>query len=254
MNKALKENLIAKLGSSFHYLTKQIEDINKRLSAFKFVGQTYSFHKFINPKLQALHDLTEELVSKGELDETVPTVRRGIKELEELLLQDEDNIKLLEDYRNYFNFDIHIETKNAQGKLVSSPLSKVMGVLSGGQRQAPYYVAIAASMSSAYYPENYTDNTDGIGLVIFDEAFDKLDIPNTQRLIHLFEEMNLQVIVAAPEEKRSSLIECVSSIVSVQRIPSTPDLFMDTEIIGQKAKEMMRAENPVHKSLEDMTT
>ena len=219
-----------------------------------FVGQTYSFHAFVEPKLESIHKLAA-LVNDDKSSDTDEDFKIQLEKFETFLTDEDDNLKLLEDYRNYFRFDIHITSDDPKtGKPRTTPLSKVMGVLSGGQRQAPYYVAIAAAMSSTYYPNAKEGDDNGIGLVIFDEAFDKLDIPNTQRLIHLFEEMNLQVIVAAPEEKRNSLIECVSSIISVQRIPSTPDLFMDTEIIGPKAKHMMLRENPIHRTIDEYNT
>jgi hypothetical protein len=58
------------------------------------------------------------------------------------------------------------------------------------------------------------------------------------------------VVVAAPEEKRASLMECVDSIVTVARMPSTSYVLIDTANIGHRAKQAMAHENPIHKGIE----
>jgi hypothetical protein len=74
-------------------------------------------------------------------------------------------------------------------------------------------------MASAYYPKNMVDEPDGMGLVVFDEAFNNLDAPNTRALLEFFSDLHLQVIVAAPDKVRAMFLETADTIVSVKPPP-----------------------------------
>jgi energy-coupling factor transporter ATP-binding protein EcfA2 len=249
---ALKEDLLTRLGENFERLDLQLKTLNDRLGRYTFVGQRYVFTKAVNLAMKPIHDLVKKLESSPERGllgfaaeggGQAQDVAEGMMEIERLVGSEID-AKDFEDYRKYFEFELNLDSEDGP-----VPFSKIEGVLSGGQRQAPYYVAIAASMVSAYYPRAKTGETQGMGLIVFDEAFDKLDIPNTQALIKLFRSLGLQVIVAAPEEKRASLRECVDSIVNVNRIPRTANVFVETIRINGAAHEAMRRENPAHKGV-----
>ena len=243
MEKSLKEGLIGRLGEQFAMMEQQLDNLNRRLGLYQFVGQTYQFRSQVSSEFSSLHGLIERYSSPTfNLDDD-----SDWKNLEELLLESDD-VRRLEDYRQYFTYELFIEHPDPAdpSKTKSSPFSAIVGKLSGGQRQAPYYVAIAASLVSAYYPKGQDGDTEGMGLLVFDEAFNKLDIPNTQRLVELFRSLGLQVVVAAPEEKRSSLMECVESVISVSRSPGSADVFLDQVRIGPKAWAAMKAENPIH--------
>ncbi|EPX78070.1 SbcC/MukB-like Walker B domain-containing protein [Salipiger mucosus] len=251
METSLTEGLIGRIGEQFALMEEQLDSLNRRLAKYAFVGQTYQFRSAVSAQFLPIYRLvTAEIPA----DQSVLDVAddESLQALDALLEGEGDDVRKYEDYRNYFNFELFIEHPDPEDstRIVSTPFSSVMGKLSGGQRQAPYYVAIAASLVSAYYPKASAGDFEGMGLMVFDEAFNKLDIPNTQRLMDLFRSLGLQVIVAAPEEKRSSLIECVDSVISVSRIPGSADVFIDSVAIGARAKERMFAENPVHQPTE----
>lgn len=247
METSLTEGLIGRIGEQFALMEEQLDSLNRRLSKYSFVGQTYQFRSTVSAQFLPIYRL---VTAEVPADQSVLDVAddESLQALDALLEGESDDVKRYEDYRNYFNFELFIEHPDPEdaSRIVSTPFSSVLGKLSGGQRQAPYYVAIAASLVSAYYPKATPGDYEGMGLMVFDEAFNKLDIPNTQRLMDLFRSLGLQVIVAAPEEKRSSLIECVDSVISVGRNPGSSDVFIDSVSIGAKAKERMFAENPVH--------
>jgi uncharacterized protein YPO0396 len=133
---------------------------------------------------------------------------------------------------------------------VETNLSRRTRKGSGGQKQAPFYVAIAAAMASVYYPGSRNENPDGMGLVVFDEAFNRLDIPNTQAILRFYKDLNLQVVVAAPEEKRMSFLEVMDTIVSVNKLPGDDVMQIDSESPGPRAVAEMRAANPEHLGVE----
>ncbi len=247
METSLKEGLISKLGEQFALMEQQLSNLNRRLAKHTFVGQTYQYRSSVSARFEPIYELVMSQKDMEITEETEADDGR-FDALEELFNSEEKDAKLFEDYRNYFNFELFIEHPDPDNPeiIVATPFSKVIGKLSGGQRQAPHYVAIAASMVNAYYPKAQEGDTDGMGLCLFDEAFNKLDIKNTQRLMDLYRSLGLQVIVAAPEEKRPSLIECVDSIISVNRANGSDEVFIDMAAIGPKAKKAMLDENPVH--------
>ena len=88
-----------------------------------------------------------------------------------------------------------------------------------------------------------------MGLLLFDEAFSKLDIKNTQQLMRLFSDLGLQVVAAAPEDKRISLAECADTMVNVTRANGS-DLYVESVTIGAAARRAMAEQNPVHGGIE----
>ncbi len=255
MEMALKEDLLAQLWEKFELVRTQIDALNARLKSRTFVGQIYSFSRTVAARYKAIHDLAVLVGSSPERGLFGPDAKvtddeyRQAMERIEAIVSSTDAIDGIEDYRQYFEFELDIKTAGEDAEVAEGPadsgFSKKAGKMSGGQRQAPYYVAIAASMVATYYPKGRTGQ--GMGLVMFDEAFNKLDIKNTRALIEFYRSLGLQVIIAAPEDKRPTFLECVDSIVSVVRPPSSDALHMDTETIGARARAAMHAENPEYR-------
>lgn len=252
---ALKEDLLAKMSDRFEKIKTQLDILNKRLSAYSFVGQKYSFKRYISADFKPLYDLVKRIIgsqdaSFAELADKANTadeeMKRAMAQVEEIVTRDQDT-RRLEDYRNYFEFELFLENKAGE----QQAFSKLVGLLSGGQRQAPYYVAIAASMVSVYFPKGGRESSaDGMGLVAFDEAFNKLDIGNTQNLITLYRDLGLQLVIAAPEIHRATFLESVDCIISVTRMNGTDRVAVDAERIGPRARLEMQAANPEHRGVE----
>jgi uncharacterized protein YPO0396 len=80
---------------------------------------------------------------------------------------------------------------------VELSLSKVLKEKSGGESQTPYYVAIAASFYRFYKarPEN------AVRLVVFDEAFNRMDDERIGKILAFYNNLNLQLVISAPPEK-----------------------------------------------------
>lgn len=109
---------------------------------------------------------------------------------------DKQMIQLV-DYRQYLDYDIII-TNTKTGETV--PLSKVSQDSSGGENQAPFYIAICASLLQIYQKcEN------GIRLVLLDEAFSKMTSDRIKPMMKMFRQMNLQVLLITTVEKASAI-------------------------------------------------
>lgn len=285
MEAALKEDLLTKLHDKLNSVRDQLDILNKRLARHRFTGQTYFFSRRVNAAVAKLHRLAEQVAMEparaGAIvsgDQSDPLTAEAMQQIEEILARDQDT-HLLEDYRQYYTFELnmtpdevswaeiraHTSGGDGGGEHDGAPPAdggaprriRITGTLtertskgSGGQKQTPYYVAIAASMAAAYYPSSVSERPDGMGLVCFDEAFSKLDIQNTQALIAFFRELNLQILVAAPEEKRTSFMELMDTIVNISKVPGEPVLYVDTEHPGERARRELHAANPDHIGIE----
>jgi uncharacterized protein YPO0396 len=121
---------------------------------------------------------------------------------------------------------------------------------SGGEAQAPFYVAMAASLSAAYFPGHMMGEPTGMGLAMFDEAFNKLDVPNTQALLNFYKDMGLQLMIAGPEDKRATFTEVLDTIIVVNKAPDGSGVYIDAEYPGELAKLGLASVNPDHGGVE----
>lgn len=86
------------------------------------------------------------------------------------------------DYRTYLDYDIIVKNSVTD---IEVPLSKVSGEGSGGENQAPFYVAICASLLQIY-----EQNPDGcMRLILLDEAFNNMTSDRIEPM------MNMNILV-----------------------------------------------------------
>lgn len=252
MEMDLTEGLINRLSDKFQKAKAQIDRLNRNLAGRTFTGQTYMFRSKLNDALKPIHALAEAVseaprqgLSILEGDAVDPKVAAGFRDLERRL-SDEELVKDLRDYRRFFDFDLHM--KNERGQ--ETTLSKRSVTGSGGQKQAPYYVAVGAALAAAYYPKSAIDSPDGFGLVVFDEAFNNLDAPNTRALLDFFRDLHLQVVVAAPDKVRAMFLENADTIVSVNRRPDNQEPMVRVTHPSARARDALASINPVNLGIE----
>jgi len=82
-----------------------------------------------------------------------------------------------------------------------------------------------------------------MALAVFDEAFSKLDVQNTVSALGFLDELGLQIILAAPDEKYGLMSEHVDTIVNVYRHGAT--VHIDTDYLKPAAHALLAADNPV---------
>lgn len=108
------------------------------------------------------------------------------------------------DYRSYLDFDIRVHSDDS-----SYSFSRVLREKSGGETQTPFYIAILASFHHLYR----TNKTSR--LVVFDEAFNKMDEQRIQSSLRLIKQLNLQLIAAVPDEKMQHMAPEVTTTLIV---------------------------------------
>ena len=138
-----------------------------------------------------------------------------LNELFDKLTDDNENneneLKKLTDYRNYMSYDISVNYKDGSTAL----FSKICREKSGGETQTPYYVAMAASFIQLY---RGGISSDSIGLILFDEAFDKMDDARIVSTMKFFNKLNLQLIIAAPPQKIEPIAPYVNTTLLVMKL------------------------------------
>ena len=137
---------------------------------------------------------------EAQIDEFVERILSAAKDAVEARQKgkraDSQMVELV-DYRKYLDYDIII-TNTKTGETV--PLSKVSQDSSGGENQAPFYIAICASLLQIYQKcEN------GIRLVLLDEAFSKMTSDRIKPMMKMFRQMELQVRLITTVEKASAI-------------------------------------------------
>lgn len=143
---------------------------------------------------------TSDPAYEAQIDEFVERILSAAKEAAQARQNgkraDKQMIQLV-DYRQYLDYDIII-TNTKTGETV--PLSKVSQDSSGGENQAPFYIAICASLLQIYQKcEN------GIRLVLLDEAFSKMTSDRIKPMMKMFRQMDLQVLLITTVEKASAI-------------------------------------------------
>jgi DNA repair exonuclease SbcCD ATPase subunit len=232
---AFRSDVVAKLKEKFESLKDQFRHLNRALRNKEFNSNTYEFTHQAKSEFKVLIDYinkaTEvELDSVNSLFDSIPT--EVLEEIEKVIELDNGN-----DYRKYFTYDVKI-TDITSGKV--KRLSKLLGTGSGGEKQAPFYVAIASSLASAWKTINQSEGSAGVAML--DEAFNKLDENNLRNAIKFMNDAGIQVIVAAPTDKEQIFKTAVDTVLFVARDGQVVDI--DTQVLTEKGWEILRQDNP----------
>lgn len=221
----LRGEFINALTSRISKMDRELQAMNRGLRQHPFHNERYSFHHNRVAEFQPILKIMEisktspealDMLFRGDqVPEDFPH-KDTIAELESLLEDPEKDFTQFEDYRNFYTFEIYMEDVGT-GRRTRWETRRGTG--SGAEQQVPIYVAIGASLASVYASaERRAGRPSGIALAIFDEAFSKMDGKNQRQMMSFYKNLGLQIIIAAPFEKRVALLEHMDTIVEVDRI------------------------------------
>ena len=94
-------------------------------------------------------------------------------------------------------------------------LSKMIKKKSGGETQTPFYISVLASFAQLYHVHDEGEISNTIRMIIFDEAFSKMDRERIIEAVKLLRRFNLQVILSTPPEKIGDIAELVDETLLV---------------------------------------
>ncbi len=208
-----REHFVARLSEHLEEAEESFKEINAILETISFGKDQYRFHISRTPEKRGLLSAVKTAAEIRELDGTLFSALKNDEEREsieklfnDILSHETDDPAVREicDYRQYFTYDIRIRHTDVldgkTGKALESYLSRVLREKSGGETQTPYYVAIAAS-----FFRFYKDSPGAIRLVLFDEAFNKMDDERIGNMVAFFRKLAMQVVTAVPTEKIESI-------------------------------------------------
>ncbi|MFA6670591.1 MAG: SbcC/MukB-like Walker B domain-containing protein, partial [Bacillota bacterium] len=88
---------------------------------------------------------------------------------------------------------------------------------SGGETQTPFYISVLASFAQLYRIRQRGEAGNTMRLIVFDEAFSKMDSERIQESIRLLRRLGLQAILSAPTEKIGDIAPLVDRNLCVIR-------------------------------------
>lgn len=124
------------------------------------------------------------------------------------------------DYRRYLTYDILVTDTRTQQE---DRLSKIIHQRSGGETQAPFYLTIAASFLQLYRVQERTQRPT-LRMVVFDEAFSKMDQNYIGATLDMFHQFGLQIITATPLERCEYIAPKVRTSLVLTAVGNTVDL------------------------------
>lgn len=114
------------------------------------------------------------------------------------------------DYRTYLDYDMYVKNLSTGYEV---PLSEVSGDGSGGENQAPFYVAICAS-----FLQIYEQSENSIRLILLDEAFNKMTSDRIAPMMKMFRDLKMQVLLISTVEKCSSIYPYCDLTYSILKV------------------------------------
>lgn len=215
-----QNDFLSKLKSNIDQVRDRVKDLNNALRRFKFGPDSYQFKVGANPDYADFYEMImdpELMQDEGGLFAAGFQKRFGtlVEELFSRIADADDqevsakrqselqkNIEQYTDFRTYMKFDLEMTDGNGNKQMLSQTLS----TKSGGEMQTPFYIAVLASFAQVYRINDLTKTGETVRLVVFDEAFNKMDSEHVTESVHLLREMGLQAIISTPEDKIADIM------------------------------------------------
>ncbi|CDN50070.1 SbcC/MukB-like Walker B domain-containing protein [Neorhizobium galegae] len=228
-------------------MERDIEALNRSLRGHPFHNEIYSFHRTAEAQFQPILKIIDiSRISDEALDTLFkPNVpddfqhKDTIKAVEQLLEDPDKDVSAFEDYRNFYAFEIHMEDVHTKAR---TRWETRRNTGSGAEQQVPLYVAIGASLAAVYGSAVSHRGQKGMSPALFDEAFSKMDGKNQRAMMSFYADLGLQVVIAAPLEKKPAIIGYMHSLVEIDRI--NEQSFANVVYIGKRARDEILAMNP----------
>lgn len=242
-----RQDVALALHANLKYLSTTFKRLNDALKASPAFtnGERYQFQAKVRPDLSPLKKFIENIADYGADGGLFGEAGAIPTQFEELLREKTTTgnaaVKSpLDDYREFFEFDIEIETDDPVTGVTKTigHLSKRIGPGSGGEHRAPLYVIAGAALSSAYRMDE--NNQDGLRLILLDEAFDKMDAPNIVATMRYLEKLGLQVLLASPGENLPTLTAFLHRYFEIMKDETRHAIQVEERWVSEAMREQFR--------------
>jgi uncharacterized protein YPO0396 len=217
-----REHFIHQLREQIQAAQARLDELNAALRQVSFSGTRYRFHSEPSPEYQAYYELItrqeSELLGLPLLQgEFYQRHREVIDDLFNQLTgartpSGPDESERLRDYRAYLTYDIELIQEDGRRER----FSKVARTQSGGKTQAPYYVAMVAAFAQLYRVQHPRQG-DTVRLIVFDEAFNRMDRENTASALEMMRHYGLQVVTATPPRRFDEIAPYMQTCIYLAR-------------------------------------
>ena len=218
-----RKDILFRMKDDIFNARRQFRELNKVMEQLTYGEEVYRFElePSRDPQLAAFYQVivdkgNQQMTEGDSLDNLAatadPAYERQVDALMEKIMADVDeNTRARQegrttsgatlsdyvDYRTYLDYDIKV-TNTVSGQ--QAYLSRVSRDSSGGENQAPFYVAICASLLQIYQKSE-----NSIRLVLLDEAFSKMTSDRIRPMMELFRRLQLQVLLISTVEKSTAI-------------------------------------------------
>ncbi len=218
MENSFMNDFVAELNETIQAALAEKDKINNELSKIPFGNDRYRFVMTRKPERQVFFSICDKLSSYLDSTQVYMNSDRSDEEMEtyihefmEKVLDEEDDEEYT-DYRKYFVYNMKIISRQGDREILSD-LSKKQGSASGGEKQTPYFIILAAGLIQ-YYPKDRCCAR----IAFIDEAFSAMSRERIEQMVKYLNTNGFQVFYAAPQEKISSIGSSVQTTVTL--VPS----------------------------------
>ncbi len=235
-----KDDFIFKLRSAIEEVEDQISNLNEALEQSSFGRDSYRFTVKPSITFKRYYDmLKDDIILEGGEDESLfldkykDVMEDLFKQIVDVNNLEENNEELLKniekftDYRSYLDFDLIVYNRENNEE---QRLSKMIKKKSGGETQTPFYISVLASFAQLYHVNEEGEIANTSRLIIFDEAFSKMDRGRIKEAVKLLRKFNLQVIISCPTDKVADISELVDETLVVLHNKNTSNVLTFKEI------------------------
>lgn len=252
-----KDDFIYKLRTAIETVQAQIVDLNHALEDSHFGRDSYQFkvapnkdyleyyNMIMDPFLLRSGDAESLFMEKyrttmDDLFNLISSSTSASGEQKEQILR---NVALFTTYTTYIVFDLLVTRGEGENKNTIS-LGRSFTSQSGGETQTPFYIAILASFAQLCRVNNAKDNNT-LRLVIFDEAFSKMDSARIMKATDLLRNFGLQAILSTPSEKLRDLVSYVDLILVTMHDDKRKRSYLDVYLDKNKDRQRTPSEPSV---------
>lgn len=217
-NNLVMKNFISQVNYHINQIEQIIESINDRLKDKIFGSADRYKIVYQASKTDALNTLYS-IAKKNDVESrTIFNQDEHDKDLaliEHILNQyfESEYLKIEEllDVRNYLEFDVTVRSNQ-----ITKSLKEVLGTQSGGEKQVPFYILIAAAFEQTKDPRR-----ENLCVVLFDEAFSNMDPQRISVLLEFYSKLSIQSIISVPGKLESLANYVTTSLVVVKEGDNT---------------------------------
>jgi uncharacterized protein YPO0396 len=217
-----RENFIHELRDRIRGAKRQLDNINEALKAVPFASTTYQFKSAPAPRYLKFYNLIVQqdseslglpLLEGGFLDEHQDVVDELFRMLtSQIPGVAAEEVEHLRDYRYYLTYDIDLHYSDGH----KASFNQIGRSQSGGKTQTPFYVTVVAAFAQLYHVQE-PHLSDTARIIVFDEAFSKMDGQHIASALALMRTYDLQVITATPPGKYDDLAPYMETCLSIVR-------------------------------------